>query len=348
MIDEARFNPLKVVRWTREIKGALDGVVTAAPIRANVDLTNLCNHSCDYCEPAQFREQSINDRKHTLDYSTALEVIRDLANMHCRMIHFSGGGEPLLHPRFGDLLANAKQLGMRTFVVTNGTYIRKWQAELRNCADHIRISLDASTAKQHIAIHKGHANDFVEITSAIRDLCAGAERPEVGIGYVLTSQNCSRHSILGALELCRGIGLDFIQFRPVSDGTLAWGDEWHDWEELSAWIRKFGSLAGEPKVIVSGSRDSDAFGQREFSQCYAALTVAVISATGEVAACCDRRDIVFGNVYHERLREIWQSGTHRAKSQAIEPKLCTRCLMCGFNRAVEKYVVNNGALVEFV
>jgi len=53
---------------------------------------------------------------------------------------------------------------------------------------------------------------------------------------------------------------------------------------------------GSAVVFILGKRWKEVFNQREFAKCYAAVTNAVIGANGDVQACCDRRDIVFGNL----------------------------------------------------
>src|SRR5450631_3553716 len=94
-----RFIDLRVLRWFDRIDAALAGE-QVGPIRANIDLTNLCTHNCPWCEPLQFRKETIADKNHTLPIGAAIDTLWDLSVLGCKTINFSGGGEPTLHPNF--------------------------------------------------------------------------------------------------------------------------------------------------------------------------------------------------------------------------------------------------------
>lgn len=342
-----RHSDLRVLRWTDRITDVLEGF-NRGPIRANVDLTNLCSHNCYFCEPMDFRKATIADKRHTLDDVVVGQVIGDLAQMHCQAIQFSGGGEPTLHPHFGDLLELAHCVGMRTLVVTHGGYIPKWQDSLLIAADHVRVSLDASCEDEHLQMHG--KNEFVWTVAAIADLVRArgtAKTPEVGITYIVVPCNSLSGAITRFLNLARSCGVDFVQFRPISDpnennvdlNALAWERAQIEIHETSGWPFR---------IEILGQRQKDVFFQREFDKCYAALTLATISANGDVSACCDQRGIVFGNVNTRPFHDIWLSPEHRKIASKIVPKFCERCVLCGYNRAVERYVVNNEAVPELI
>ncbi len=86
-----RHSELRVIRWTDRIQEIIAGS-QCGPIRANLDLTNLCSHACPWCEPLDFRKATIADKRHTLSRDVAFEVLSDLADMDCKEIQFSGGG----------------------------------------------------------------------------------------------------------------------------------------------------------------------------------------------------------------------------------------------------------------
>ena len=345
-----RFSDLRILRWHDRISNILAGMNhdgeghLEGPIRAAIDLTNLCNHDCPWCEPQKYREETVRDKRHTLPVDVALGVLEDLRLMDCKTVNFSGGGEPLLHPDFGTILRFAARAGFRTWVVTNGRYIDKWAEDLA-LASHVRVSLDASTPAEHEAMHGAKAGEFVAICQNIRLLCK-LKGPEVGISYIVADVNASTASFLRTLEFADSAGVDFIHFRPLSEPLRQrFTGEWADCvEEIELLSRKKYRV----RVFIVGKRLEDVFTQREFSSCYAALTTAVIGANGDCQACCDERGKVYGNVNEQSFGSLWLSQVHRQMATAIEPKLCQRCLMCGFNRAVEKYVVKNDALPELV
>jgi radical SAM protein with 4Fe4S-binding SPASM domain len=265
--------------------------------------------------------------------------------MDCRTINLSGGGEPTLHPQFGKILQAVANFGFRSWIVTHGGLMHKWMDELL-LADHVRISLDASEPDEHCEMHGTKSKkDFWGIHANIEQLCKRRLNgsPEVGIGYLVSDTNSSTKSLHRILQFASDAGVDFIQFRPLSEETPKRFTR--HWLEVSEEIK---SISPRYNVIpyLTGKRYRDVFEQREFDSCYSAFTNAVISADGSVCACCDRRDIVFGNVGQQSFKSIWLSARHREMAEKIVPTFCQRCLQCGYNKSVERFVVNNEALPE--
>ena len=159
MIDPERFNPLKVLRWQETIAGAIQGR-RVGPVRANLDLTNLCNHNCEWCEPLEYREHSIEESKHTLQTNVALDAIEDLGMLGTKAVFLSGGGEPTLHKQFATIVRACRERGMRVLVTTNGSRLHLLQTVFAESVDAFRVSLDASTEAEHMAIHGSKAGEF--------------------------------------------------------------------------------------------------------------------------------------------------------------------------------------------
>lgn len=361
-----RFSELRVLRWAERISDALlypsggwaeTGTMTPpGPIRCNLDLENRCDHNCYFCEPAEYRKQTMADRRYTLETEKALEVLEDLKELDCRTVNFSGGGEPTLHPEFGAVLRRASELGFRTWVVTHGGHLERWMEELL-LADHVRVSLDASCEEEHRQMHRAAAGEFARVVENIRSLAAARanrrdaetqRKPEIGIAYIVTDGNGSPESLGRSCELARDVGADFVHFRPISEDPGGPKLFTGDWNQVADTIEAMRADFPFLDIWPLAKRWKDVFYQREFENCYAAYTLAVVGANGDCHACCDRRDIVFGNVYRERFRDIWLGETHRRMAGRIEPRLCSRCLMCNWNRAVERYVVRDEALAGLV
>ena len=340
-----RFSDLRVLRFFDRIDAALAGE-QIGPIRASIDLTNLCTHNCPWCEPLAFRKETIKDKNHTLPYNVALEVLHDLREMDCKTINLSGGGEPTLHPQFGLILQAVANMGFRSWIVTHGGLMHDWMDELL-LADHIRISLDASTAKEHAEMHGTKGLEYERVLQNVTDLCGRRVNgsPEVGLGYLCSDSNSSCDSIRRVLAFADSAGVDFIHFRPLSEETPQ--RLTRPWIEITQDIKEI-SPPYNVLVFPLSKRGHDVFHQREFESCYAALTTTVIAANGDVNPCCDRRDIALGNVNQQSFKSIWLAAKYREQVEKIVPKFCSRCLMCGYNRAVDKFVVNNEAIPELM
>ena len=109
----------------------------------NFHLWQPCNMRCKFCF-ATFLDvkQTILPKGH-LPEEQAVEVVKELANYGFKKITFVGG-EPLLCKWLPKLIRTAKQLGMNTTVVTNGSKLTdEFLKENKPYLDWIALSIDS-------------------------------------------------------------------------------------------------------------------------------------------------------------------------------------------------------------
>ena len=96
------------------------GTTSSYPPSVNFHLWEPCNMRCRFCF-ATFQDvkQTVLPRGH-LPREQALVVVEQLAAAGFDKITFAGG-EPTLCPWLGELIALAKQRGLTTMLVTNGS-----------------------------------------------------------------------------------------------------------------------------------------------------------------------------------------------------------------------------------
>jgi MoaA/NifB/PqqE/SkfB family radical SAM enzyme len=120
------------------------------PRRLTVELTNICNLHCSYC----LRDEDA--LYHTPANFLAVELFARVARdarelMGIEQIMFTGG-EPTLHPDFGEILSVVGELDLQCSFVTNGWHFeRVWPLviEHRHALTHVSFSLDGTTAEAH-------------------------------------------------------------------------------------------------------------------------------------------------------------------------------------------------------
>lgn len=108
----------------------------------NYHLWKPCNMRCDFCF-ATFQDvkQDILPKGH-LSQEDSLLLVDTLAQWGFEKINFAGG-EPTLCPWLPELIARAKERGMVTSIVTNGSKITpQWLAQLNGSLDWIAVSID--------------------------------------------------------------------------------------------------------------------------------------------------------------------------------------------------------------
>lgn len=117
----------------------------------NFHLWEPCNMRCKFCF-ATFQDvkQSILPKGH-LPKEEAIEVVLHLAEIGFEKITFAGG-EPTLCPWLPDLITTAKEHGLTTMIVTNGSRLTDdFLHTNREHLDWIAVSIDSLIASTNIA-----------------------------------------------------------------------------------------------------------------------------------------------------------------------------------------------------
>ena len=108
----------------------------------NFHLWEPCNMRCKFCF-AGFKDvkQSILPKGH-LPREDAISVVDRLIEAGFEKINFAGG-EPTLCPWLPDLIRRAKERGMTTSIVTNGSRItNRWLHDVNGSLDWVALSID--------------------------------------------------------------------------------------------------------------------------------------------------------------------------------------------------------------
>jgi radical SAM protein with 4Fe4S-binding SPASM domain len=103
------------------------------------NITRTCNLRCVHC----YSDSNAMQYPGELSWEQMQDVVEDLAHYEVPSLLLSGG-EPMIHPRFFDLVDLATAAGLKLTISTNGTLITPEKAELLKAANvaYVGISLD--------------------------------------------------------------------------------------------------------------------------------------------------------------------------------------------------------------
>jgi radical SAM protein with 4Fe4S-binding SPASM domain len=168
-----------------------EDIITTAPPRTAgerrpVVVWNVgrrCNLHCVHC----YSDSSNRTYSGELTTEEAKGMIDDLADFHIPVLLLSGG-EPLLRPDIFELIAHARERGVRVTLSTNGTLITPEVARrLRTLGvSYVGISLDGIGATNDR--FRGHKGAFDLAMAGFRNCKAAGQR--VGLRMTLTRRNC--------------------------------------------------------------------------------------------------------------------------------------------------------------
>ena len=85
----------KTLTHESHIKSILNGN-RPFPLHLEIDLTNACNHRCEFCVWSEL----LSKDKSTLPFDLVIKVLGNIKDLGTKAITWTGGGEPLLHKRF--------------------------------------------------------------------------------------------------------------------------------------------------------------------------------------------------------------------------------------------------------
>ena len=218
-----------------------------APVHADdlrkvyVEPTNACNLSCTTCvrhawdEPEGFMEW--------VTFEAVVDGLADAAGKDgftgdgeggaaagphaAGTIAFMGLGEPLLHPRFLDMVRLAKARGLRAEVTTNALLLDDEMAAglLRAGLDQLVVSIDGASAEAFGRVRSGASLDkVVENVRRLHDGRGPNYGPGMSIGIEFVAMRSNVGELPGLNRLAAEMGATFI----IVSNVLAYTPELQD------------------------------------------------------------------------------------------------------------------------
>ncbi len=172
--------------------------------RLELHITYTCPERCAFCSEEHRMETY---RPFPVTWGRVARVLREQASRGVRGVHFTGG-EPSIHPKFVEILALARKLGMRTSLGTIGTMLCREDFARRALPflDEALFSLHGPDAATHDALTR-RAGSFERVTRAIS--LAASLKPEFGlfVNTVITRHNVEKLPDTAALAESLGAKL---------------------------------------------------------------------------------------------------------------------------------------------
>ena len=184
-------------------KGTGTSTQVGPPLWLLAELTYRCPLQCPYCSnPLDFAQS-----EQELSTEQWFSVLRQGREMGAAQLGFSGG-EPLVRPDLPELIAEARNLGYYTNLITSGLGLTdaKVDAFAEAGLDHIQISFQASDPELNNAV-AGSRKAF-EQKLAMAEAVKAAGYPMV-LNFVIHRHNI--HQMPDILDLCERLGADYVE-----------------------------------------------------------------------------------------------------------------------------------------
>ena len=294
----------KIYYYLDQVEKLLNGEFVP-PVTVEIDPSNKCMLKCNFCMFENYRDCN----NQILPWSVYQTLLGDLKDLGTKSITFTGGGEPLTHPQFNQMVGAALISGFQLGLVTNGVNLEK----LENPKNFlfIRVSLDAHNEDDYFKV-KGGAYFRKVIQNIEKMVKAGAT---VGISYVVGPDN--NKDLYKAEELATKLGVAYIQIKPayLNDKRKIFTDfEYPD---------------GRPTI------ETKRFLPTDTTPCSIAALVGIIGADSNVYYCCQHRGVdkfKLGSLKEESFTSLWK------KRLAMKPNIsmCPMCRYMNYTKAYKK------------
>lgn len=330
---------------------------TPLPRFLQIEPVGQCNLRCRMC-PIELRPES---EDHHPPATIAIDVFRRLLDQFptVQTLQLQGLGEPMMHPRFFDMVEIAVARGMTVSTNTNLTLLTERRAErcVTSGLAQIHVSIDGATAAtyEHIRVRANFAKVMRNLDRLMAARARLASRtPEVRWVMVVMRRNLPE--LAAVVRLAAQHGVDQVHVQHLC----------HDFGESSLPARYAGMRAfvdAETLLAEDPARVDAAFGEARDaaaalgvdlrlpeirrpddaavaapppasgrSRCDWPWSGAYVSWDGRAMPCCmvstpDR--VHFGNMAHEGVGAIWNSAVFEEFRDRLDsttpPEICSSC-----------------------
>ncbi|MDX1756805.1 MAG: pyrroloquinoline quinone biosynthesis protein PqqE [Marinobacter sp.] len=299
------------------------------PLWLLAELTYRCPLQCPYCSnPLDYAH-----REQELTTEQWLSVLRQGRAMGAAQLGFSGG-EPLVRQDLPELIAEARQLGYYSNLITSGLGLTETKVNRFRDAglDHIQVSFQASDPELNNAV-AGSRKAFEQKLAMARAV-KEAGYPMV-LNFVIHRHNI--HQMRDIIDLCHRLGADYVELATCQ----YYGWAFHNREGLMPSRSQL--EAAEREVNEQRARLADAgstmklifvtpdYYEERPKACmngWGSLFLTV-APDGTALPCHSARllPIDFANVRDESLRRIWYDspGFNHYRGDSWMPEPCRSC-----------------------
>jgi MoaA/NifB/PqqE/SkfB family radical SAM enzyme len=340
-------HPAKILACEREVKEIIAGGIPA-PRTVEIFVTTACNHSCAGCHTAGLRgEKPIH-----IPVGRTAELLEEWRGMGVRGLEISGVGEPLLHPRLGEILSAAAGLGFSSGLLTNGVFLDAIDNKLLlRTTRFIRVSYDSCDAAAYKKIHG--ADDLARVEKNVRALLAERRRTgsETTIGMKTLLSNLNKGQVGRIAARAAALGVDYIQFKALRNRKGASFQHDKCWEAQAEINKLTAKNSGEKRpAAVFGSTIKELLDQ----PCFLSPLHPVVDPELNLFVCPfythHPRSHRIGSLKKSSFSKLWGSPAHRRSIASIDVSACNLfdCPLIPLNNFARAAIAEDAMHLDFI
>ncbi len=322
------------------------------PSYVQIEPVGQCNLRCQMCS-IQFRQDGPPYGPPAfMEFETFIHLIDQMADV--QELHMQGLGEPMMHPRFFDMVEYATDRGIRVTTNSNLTLLNDKRAErcVNSGLDCLHISIDGATAETYerirVRAHFDRVLRNLERLLRVRERL-GSTHPTLIMVVVIMRQNlhelpdlvhlANRYSMKRVFvqHLCHDFGESSLPayYRPMRDFVQSETLFEDDPERVAHYFGEARRIAQQVSIELRLPRTQLRIhpqGTPGQTRCNWPWSGAYISYQGYAMPCCmvstpDR--INFGDVTTQGMEATWNNSSYAAFRDQLAsdepPEVCRSC-----------------------
>ncbi len=306
-------------------------------------LTEGCNLACRHCW-IQPKFQN-GERVHpSLDVGLFKSIIEQAKPLGLNGVKLTGG-EPLLHPRIGELLEHIKKEELRLTMETNGVLCTPHLArQIATCMNpFVSVSIDGADAETHEWV-RGVEGSFRQAIDGARNLVDAGIHPQI----IMSIMRRNHRQMEDVVRLAEGLRANSVKFNIVQ--PAARGEKMHEagetltieeLVEIGRWVENELSAKTPLRIFYSHPAAfrpmSRMFGDNgDGCGICGVLGILGVLGNGSYALCGIGQtvpELVFGHAAKDRLADIWENSAVLKELREGLPHrfegVCGDCVMKG-------------------
>lgn len=314
----------EIVKEPEKFKGCVNQGIPYNLLSVKIKIIDKCNLRCKMCNHWRHYVEA-------LPFDFYKPVIKDLVELGCQKIHFTGG-EPMLYPNLLSLMEFIRQCddNIKISMTTNATLIddKVAKALAHSGLKKANISIDSPEESIHDTI-RGVRGAFKKACYGFQCLRKRMPKRPFYINTVLSPWNYK--TLNGLPKLANELGATGINLQSLNIHT----DEAFPFtapqvDELNKDIlpglldeaNKYHIPIDIPQICSSD------YGYNNDHRCYALFSHLLINYLGIVTPCCNLLKTKMGDLHNNSIIEIWQGDKYKKLRQKQQLPIHPRCATC--------------------
>ncbi len=344
MVDIIRMDSHKLLYHPQRVADFISGKLIY-PIEMEIGISGACNHRCIFCAVDYMEYQP-----RMLDADVLIKNLSILGKKGLKSIIYAGEGEPLVHPKFVQIINETKNCGIDAAVSTNGVLLT--EDKLKDCLKSltwVRYSIAGAYEDTYKKIHQCGKGDFQKAISNMEAAVKTKKNQNLSVtlGAQLLLLPENKNEVVYLAKIIREIGFDYFTVKPFSQHPQSKAKLQVDYSE-SEEIRKELELyqTDNFKIYFRSKSIENLSMEKTYHECYGLHFMTYMDSAGDVFPCIvfmGKDEFKYGNIYNEDIDKIWES----EKSKKLRSKFkgcflkesCRKnCRLDEINKYVEKIV----------